>query len=223
MTRARAIGVVTVVLVVLTALVTAGRHDLALPLTLDLRGLGTTGIGGRTALGDVGRVALLIPAALAGLGLLVAGGRGMGRRTLLVLVGLASPIAVFLVAQLNGVSDAGALLLIYAGTASGLLVRGLQDRDRGARPAELPLWLATAIGVVPWGAIALNQVGALLVGTPPTPVVQVLTIAVLAATVVELVVSWRGRRRSAAPSALEAALVVVPPLLLAGLGILVRS
>lgn len=219
MTRRRAVGIValvgTVLLLLPAVLLRAGAP---LPATIDLQGLGTTGLAGRTPLAAVLRGAVLVPALAAAVGVLVTGGRT--RIGLLVVDGAAAPIVVFLVAQLNGVSDAGALVLTYAATAGAVLMRGLQERDRGGRPAELPLWFAAMLGIVPWGVIALHQVGTLVSGGTVPGGVQATTLVVLAATVAEFVVSWRGRR-GGAPSTAETALVVAPPLLLAILGVLV--
>lgn len=223
---ATTVGAATVVLVLLLVIPAATRHPLPLPLTVDLRGLGTTGLSGRTAIGEVvGRVAVVLPVAAAGLGLLLAGVlRRAMRPALLLITGAASPVVVFLVAQLNGVTDVGALILVYASTAGGVLVRALQRPPR-ARADEWPLRVATITGIVPWGVIALHQVGALALGPPPTIGVRVTTLVVLAATVAELIVSWRGVRRSAnstaaGPGLLEHALVVLPAALLAVLGLL---
>lgn len=218
-------GAAAVVLVLLLVIPAATRHPLPLPLTVDLRGLGTTGLIGRTALGEVaGRVAVVLPLAAAAAGLLLAGGlRRATRSADLLVTGAASPVVVFLVAQLNGVTDVGALVLVYASTGSGVLVRALQ-RPPAARPGgrrdEWPLRVATAIGIVPWGVVALHQIGALLVGPTPTVGVRVTTLVVLAATIAELVIAWRGTRGSTPPGAVEHASVVLPAALLAVLGLL---
>jgi len=87
------------------------------------------------------------------------------------------PIAVFLVAQLNGVAEVPALVLVYAVTAGAVLTAALQELvPTGPR---LPLMLAAAVGIVPWGVIAFVQVGAGLAGHPPSGVVRVLTLVAL--------------------------------------------
>ncbi|GAA2750685.1 hypothetical protein [Amnibacterium kyonggiense] len=128
--------------------------------------------------------------------------------------GAAAPIVLFLVARLNGVLDAMALVLVYASSAGGVLLRSLHRPD--GRPAALRWW--SVLGVVPWGVVAFTQIGAGLAGTGPGPAVRVLTLVVLAASIAEFVLAYRRRDRpgvatsdlvaAAAPGVLLAALVV---------------
>lgn len=89
-------------------------------------------------------------------------------------------ISLFLVAQLNGIVEAGALILIYAIAAGSVLLLALQDRsiEPGAR-GLLPFSFGAAIAIVPWGVIALYQVVGLIAGPQPGVLVQVGTIALL--------------------------------------------
>jgi hypothetical protein len=128
----------------------------------------------------------------------------------------ASPIVLFLVARLNGVVDAAALVLVYAATAGGVLLRSLHRP--GGDP--LPLRWAAVLGIVPWGVVAFTQIGGLLTGTPPSPAVRVLTVVVLAASIGEFGVAYR-RRDAPVRTVLGLALVAVPAVLLGGLALLV--
>jgi hypothetical protein len=80
-----------------------------------------------------------------------------------------SSITIFLVAQLNGISDIGALVLSYATTSGMTLFSVLQERSpRSTSWRMLPLSFAAATGIVPWGVIAFHQVAALALGQPPS-------------------------------------------------------
>ncbi len=106
-----------------------------------------------------------------------------------------SSITVFLVAQLNGISDIGALVAIYAITSGMALFGVLQERTtvRSGHPL-LPLAFGAAVGIVPWGVIAFHQVGAGVVGDGPSVVVRVITLAMLAAGFVFAATQWREQR-----------------------------
>jgi len=176
---------------------------LPLPVSADLRGPGGPAVGDRVELGAVaGRIALLVPAALAAALLLVPGLHGHRR---LVVVGAALPIAVFLVAQLNGVRDLGALVLVYAATAATVLMRSV--------PGRWPWSIAAMLGIVPWGVIAFHQVGALLAGGSVPVGVRTLTILVLLAAVAEFV-QGRDASRAQGVAALPTALLAAGSLLL---------
>ncbi|GAB3137181.1 heliorhodopsin HeR [Marisediminicola antarctica] len=106
-----------------------------------------------------------------------------------------SSITVFLVAQLNGISDIGALVAIYALTSGMTLFSVLQERTtvRSGHPL-LPLAFGAAVGIVPWGVIAFHQVGAGVVGEGPSVIVRVITLAMLAAAFAFAVTQWRDSR-----------------------------
>ncbi|MET3767821.1 hypothetical protein ABIB15_000483 [Marisediminicola sp. UYEF4] len=106
-----------------------------------------------------------------------------------------SSITVFLVAQLNGISDIGALVVIYAITSGMTLFSLLQERStvRSGHPL-LPLAFGAAVGIVPWGVIAFHQVGAGVVGDGPSVIVRVVTLVMLAAAFAFAVTQWREQR-----------------------------
>ncbi|MBC7591762.1 MAG: heliorhodopsin HeR [Salinibacterium sp.] len=71
-------------------------------------------------------------------------------------LGLSSAIMLYLIAQLNGVSSLVTLVLIY--TAQSALVLLLWMQERLGTPARTlqPFVIASAVGIVPWGVIALQ-------------------------------------------------------------------
>jgi len=87
-----------------------------------------------------------------------------------------SGIVVFLVAQLNGVTDVAALVALYAITAGASLFLVLHET---AAEPRLPFSFGAAVAIVPWGVIAFYQVGAIVAGGDPALLVRVLTIALL--------------------------------------------
>ena len=178
---------------------------LPLPVTADLRGPGGAASGARVLLPEVaGRIAVLVPVLLTGAALLLTR-RSAARLQRLVPVGAAAPIAVFLVAQVNGVRDVGALVLVYAATAASVLIRWA--------PGRWPWSVAAMLGIVPWGVVALHQVGALLTGGHVPGGVQVVTVVVLVATIAEFVLGGGGL---SAVRAAPVPVVLAPALLAAG-------
>ncbi|MFD1721328.1 hypothetical protein [Amnibacterium endophyticum] len=202
MSRSAGVGVALVGLV-LGVVALAVLPALPLPVAADLGGLGPVL---RVPLAEIaGRLALLIPALLTAVGLLLP--LRDDRLARLLPVGLGAPIAVFLVAQLNGVRDLGALVLTYAATAAVVLVRSL--------PGRRPWSFAAMLGIVPWGVIAFHQVGATIAGGDVRLGVRVLTVLVLAASIAEFVRD-RGVDLRRVP-----VLVALPPALLAAGSLLV--
>ncbi|MCY1696194.1 hypothetical protein [Curtobacterium sp. SL109] len=117
---------------------------------------------------------------------------------------LTTPITLFVVAQLNGVRDVGALVGVYALASAGVLFAVVQQRDeRSTDGSRVALGLGSAVGIVPWGIVAFHQVGAGVVGHPFPGIVVVVTLTALAAAVAEFVATWR--RQPVAASVLRAA------------------
>ena len=107
-----------------------------------------------------------------------------------------SSITLFLVAQLNGISDIGSLVLGYTITSGMTLFSVLQERSVPLVSGRmLPLWFGAAIGIVPWGVIAFHQVSALVVGQPPFAFVRVITLTMLASAFAFFVCHWHDQRR----------------------------
>ncbi|WP_235451484.1 hypothetical protein [Yonghaparkia sp. Root332] len=113
-------------------------------------------------------------------------------------------ITIVLVALLNGVSEAGVLVALYALAAGAVLLLWIQDRQTAPGPRGLaPFSAGAAIGIVPWGVVALYQVTRLLVGEPVSDVVSAGTIALLLLAAASWFSVWwhREHRRSAHPAA----------------------
>ena len=112
---------------------------------------------------------------------------------------LTTPITLFVVAQLNGIRDVGALVGIYALASAGVLFAVVQRRDDGTTGgSRVPLGLGSAVGIVPWGIVAFHQVGAGIVGHPLPGIVVVVTLTALVAAVAEFVATWRRQLVAAA-------------------------
>jgi len=108
-----------------------------------------------------------------------------------------SSITLFLVAQLNGITDIGTLVLSYAITSATTLFSVLQERSvRSASGRMLSLWFGAAVGIVPWGVIAFHQVSALVVGQPPSVLTRVITLTMLTFAFIFFVSHWRDQRRT---------------------------
>lgn len=112
---------------------------------------------------------------------------------------LTTPIAVFVIAQLNAVEDLGALVGIYALASAGVLFGMLAGASAGAGAgsASVASWhrarsFGAAVGIVPWGIIAFHQVGAGIAGSPVGGVVVAITLVALVFAVAESVFAWRG-------------------------------
>ena len=122
-----------------------------------------------------------------------AGSRGLSSRSLqLIAFAQSSGITLFLVAQLNGVTEAGALVLVYAfgGGATGLL--WLQARESDDRRGDRwPYSFGAGLAVVPWGIVALYQIVGIGAGEPPVPIVRVLTVLIL----IVVAAAWWTERR----------------------------
>jgi hypothetical protein len=109
---------------------------------------------------------------------------------------LTASVTVFLVAQLNGIHDIAALVPLYALASTPALFGLLQDRSverTGHR--MLPLAFGAAVGIVPWGVIAFTEVAAIVVGEPPSTIVRVVTLTMLAAGFAFAVWQWRAGGR----------------------------
>lgn len=116
-----------------------------------------------------------------------------------IIFSLTSSITVFLVAQLNGITALGTLVLIYAATSTMTLFSVLQERmpvtaGPSAPASMLPLSFGAAIGIVPWGVIAFQEIATGIIGAGPNFVVRVITLLMLAAAFAFAVTQWREQR-----------------------------
>ncbi len=183
-----------VVAIALGALALA-QASILLPIALSTPVVNPVGVFARVDLAAAATIVVLIGAgAHAALAVWITrGASGFTVRAVqLIAFAQASGITVFLVAQLNGVTEAGTLILLYAtaGAAAGLL--WLQARETGEhRRARWPFSLGAGLAVVPWGIVALSQIVALIAGSPPSPIVRALTVLIL---VVAALGWWTERR-----------------------------
>lgn len=108
-----------------------------------------------------------------------------------------SSIIIFLVSQLNGISDIGTLVLGYAITGGMTLFTVVQERAAAStKDRMLPLWFGAAIGIVPWGVIAFSELAALLSEYPPSALVRVITLTMLAFSFAFFLSHWREQRQA---------------------------
>ena len=104
-----------------------------------------------------------------------------------------SAITVFLVAQLNGVTEVGTLVALYAVTAGATLFLALTEREPAGGSLR-PFVFGAMVGIVPWGIIAFYQIGAGLLGDVPELFVRTVTLSLLAVAALVWANAWLGRR-----------------------------
>ena len=97
-----------------------------------------------------------------------------------------SAITIFLIAQLNGITEVAALVPLYALSAAGTLFLVLHSRS-GDR---LTYIFGAAVGIVPWGVIAFYQIA-----LGPSLLVRVITLAMLAVAISTWVAAYRKSTR----------------------------
>jgi hypothetical protein len=198
-------GAVVLAQAVVIAIIIARSHrQVLLPVTLHLQGDDGTTLLVRVDLG----VAVIVLCALVALARLVvvvpsvfprysSGVHSNRHSARWIEFAFSSSIVIFLVAQLNGISDIGILVLSYAITSGMTLFTVLQERSPRVSSARmLPLWFGAAIGIVPWGVIAFHQVAALLSGQPPSALARVITLTMLAFAFAFFVSHWREQRQA---------------------------
>ncbi|MDH6235610.1 heliorhodopsin HeR [Cryobacterium sp. CG_9.6] len=69
---------------------------------------------------------------------------------------LSSSIMIFLIAQLNGITNAGTLVLIYSVQSALIILLWLQERIGTPARTLRPFIVGSIVGIVPWGVIALH-------------------------------------------------------------------
>ena len=104
-----------------------------------------------------------------------------------------SAITVFLVAQLNGVTEVGTLVALYAITAGATLFLALQEREPAGGSLR-PFVFGAMVGIVPWGIIAFYQIGAGVRGDVPELFVRTVTLSLLAVAALVWTNAWLGRK-----------------------------
>ena len=186
-----AAGILCLLIACAVALVVLTRERILLPVTLDLPGAvpGASDPSPRFEFAgvDLGMavILLLMFSATMRIAYRIPGSRWIER-------GLATPITLFLIAGLNGITDAGSLIAIYSLTSAMVLFDIAQLRARRLS-ATSPWALGTMVGIVPWGIIALHQVGGGLAGHPAPVTVQVITMTVLVLSAGASYAFWRER------------------------------
>jgi hypothetical protein len=71
---------------------------------------------------------------------------------------VSSSIILFLIAQLNGITDVTTLVLIYVAQTALVILLWLQEKLGTPARSLQPFIFASAIGIVPWGAIASHVI-----------------------------------------------------------------
>jgi hypothetical protein len=102
-------------------------------------------------------------------------------------------VTVFLIAQLNGITEVGTLVALYAITAGATLFLALQEREPAGGSLR-PFVFGAMVGIVPWGIIAFYQIGAGVLGDVPELFVRTVTLSLLAVTALVWTNAWLGRR-----------------------------
>lgn len=112
-------------------------------------------------------------------------------------------VTVFLIAQLNGIHEVTSLVPLYAIASGSTVFLVLSERERAAGGSgRLPFMFGAAVGIVPWGVIAFQQVASIIAGSGPDAVVRVITIVALLLAAAYWTAIWR--RAPRAPSLLIA-------------------
>jgi hypothetical protein len=135
-------------------------------------------------------VAVVVPLVLGALVLLT--GAIADRRVRWFESALSASITVFLLAELNGIRELGALIAMYALTSAAVLFGALHDAPSGP-DRRLPGVFGAMVGIVPWGLIAWYEIAPVVAGDAgPAVWVRVLTIVLLALFIAASVIAWRG-------------------------------
>lgn len=187
-------GAGSLVVLVVAAILVAGAPALLAPVV--------TSAADRTI--DIARVnlgaAALVPLALGIVMHLIAARRSpaVGRLRAIRWAerSLSASITLFLLAQLNGIRELGALVAIYALTSALVLFAVLQERDGPSR--RMAGVFGAMVGIVPWGLIAWYQIVPTVVGAwagdadaGPATWVRVTTLLMLALTLGAAASAWR--------------------------------
>lgn len=108
---------------------------------------------------------------------------------------VSSAIMVFVIAQLNGISNAATLVAIYTIQSAAVMLFWLHERFGATLRSAQPFVFACAVGIVPWGLIALHVFAPGATSGFDQPLwVRVLTVSMLVFYVAIAVIQWRGPR-----------------------------
>ena len=179
---------VHLVIAIALMVVAANRASITLPVALSLPSGGPGGPGGPGVFAVVDLAAaaavVVLVSVVGRVAARVLESRGAGlssvRAVRYLELSQVAGITLFVVALLNGISEAGALVVIYAVGSASVGVFWVQGRGPAEmRAAAWPYSLAAALAIVPWGVVALYQVIGIVAGAPAAPIVRVLTIVIL--------------------------------------------
>lgn len=108
-------------------------------------------------------------------------------------------VVVFLVAQLNGITEVTSLVPLYALSASAALLLIVHDRRTlSGRAGLLAFSFGTVVAIIPWGVIAFAQIGGSIAGVGAAALIRIITVAALLATAAVWFVTWANGRTSRA-------------------------
>lgn len=182
--RLGALGAVAIHSVIAIALiaVSVSRASIVLPVTLSLP-TGGLGVFSSVDLALAAAVVVMI-SVIARLALTVSGARGasLARRRGVRYLELSqvAGITIVVVALVNGVTEAGILVVSYAIAAATIGALWVQGRGSAAdRAAPWHYSASAALAIVPWGVVALYQIVGIALAVPPAPIVRVLTVVIL--------------------------------------------
>lgn len=102
-------------------------------------------------------------------------------------------ISVFLIAELNGVTEIGTLVALYTITAGATFFLALQEREP-SHGSLRPFVYGAMVGIVPWGIIAFYQIGAGARGDAPELFVRTVTLSLLMVAALVWTNAWLGER-----------------------------
>ena len=122
-----------------------------------------------------------------------------------------SAVTLFLIAQLNGLPDVAALVVLYALSAAASLFLLLDERSGAGR---WPFAYGAAVGIILWGVVAFYQSGAIVAGYSPASIIRVMTITMLAVAAGYWIVASHHKRADLGHSVFVVAHVTLLPALL---------
>jgi hypothetical protein len=110
-----------------------------------------------------------------------------------------SAIMIFVIAQLNGITEVSTLVLIYTLQSASVILLWLQERLGAASRSVQPFVFASVVGIVPWGIMALHVLAPGATSGYDQPLwVRVFTVSMLLLFSALVANQWGGVRPSAA-------------------------
>lgn len=89
---------------------------------------------------------------------------------------LSASVMIWLIAQINGITDVGALVAIFAVNAAMIMFGAVQEKYEEPGGGLLPFWLGCLVGIVPWAIVAVYffSPGSTSGAEPPSFVIGIL-------------------------------------------------